>query len=75
MMTLTKFQLSSLQFSPTTPWMKLADGRYGILQSVLREDGSGRSFVVTVSVPRQTPHNQQQAQLNETQSFHVRTID
>jgi hypothetical protein len=51
-MRLTKFQLASLLFTHGTANLPLPDGRVGIVQSVTRESGCGRSFLVEVLVGR-----------------------
>jgi hypothetical protein len=63
-MTMTKFQLMLLLTTPGTAYVDLPGDRRGILQSVLRESGSGRSFVLTVQI---CP--------GVTEQVHVRTID
>lgn len=50
-MTMTQAQLLSLLTHQGAPAVSLPDGRKGYLHAVQREDGSGRSFNVTVMVP------------------------
>lgn len=46
---LTKMQLLNLLTSRGSPRVKLPDGRVGTVQSVQREDGSGRCFNIELS--------------------------
>lgn len=63
---ITKMQLANLLFAEKLPQIQI-DGKFGYLQSIQREDGSGRSFNLTVRV---------QTALDTTnQVFHVRTTD
>lgn len=62
-MTMSKFQLAALLFTKGEATITLPDGRQGIVQSVLRESGSGRSFMVAVLVGR------------TVESVYVKTID
>lgn len=62
-MHLTKFQLFALLTTKGDAFVKLPDGRIGILQSVERESSSGASFNVRVRVGRQV------------ETIYVRTVD
>lgn len=53
-MTMTRWQLMSLLTTHGTATMTLPDGRTGCLNGIEREDGSGRSFNVTVNVNGRT---------------------
>lgn len=52
-MSMTKWQLCSLLTAngSENATVKLPDGRTGYLQSIMREDGSGRSFLAKFMVP------------------------
>lgn len=45
---MTKHQLTTLLFSRGTPTVTIA-GQTGIFSSILREDGSGSNFIVTLN--------------------------
>jgi hypothetical protein len=62
-MTMTKWQLLSLLTTREVPYLTLPDNRQGVLDSVQREDGSGKSFNLTVKLR------------GEVVTVHVRTTD
>ena len=47
---MTKWELFSLLGTNGTPTLYLDNGKPGIVQSVQRESGSGRSFIVTLGI-------------------------
>ena len=59
---MTKFQLLTMLTKPGTAWVTI-QGIRGVFQSILREDGSGNSFLLTLSVD------------GVQRRFHVKTID
>ena len=50
LVSLSAQELVDMLLSPITPQVMLPDGRVGIIDSVQREDGSGRSFNVRIDI-------------------------
>jgi hypothetical protein len=69
---MTKFQLFALLTADKTPAVTMPDGRPGILQAIQREDGSGKSFNLTVNVGGAWVCGQM---VTQYETLHVRTID
>lgn len=71
-MTMTKFQIFGLLTKDGTAKIRLPDGREGVLVSILRESGSGRSFMFTVNVGWRLTGTMSRPIIEE---IHVETVD
>lgn len=77
-MKMTKHQLFALMTSDGSPTIRLPNGRIGVVSSIEREDGSGRSFNLTVKVskpPRIGNGGTLAGWTQSSETIHVRMID
>lgn len=72
--TMTKFQLFALLTSAGKADVIMPDGRRGVLSSIQRKDGWGRSFNLTIDLGSYYSWEQQQV-VGNLKNLHVRTID